>query len=70
MKNISIKVNSLGSLEDLKPYLEKDHRIAQKTISAVEKNLVRNKKKSFAKSCRSVNRKKRKICFTSNFGNG
>ena len=36
MKNISIKVNSLGSLEDLKPYLEKDHRIAQKTISAVE----------------------------------
>ena len=36
MKNISIKVNSLSSLEDLKPYLEKDHRIAQKTISAVE----------------------------------
>lgn len=36
MTNISIKVKSLDSLEDLKPYLEKDHEIAQKTISEVE----------------------------------
>ncbi len=36
MKNISIKVNSLGSLEDLKPCLEKDQGISQKTISDVE----------------------------------
>ena len=36
MTNISIKVNSLDSLEDLEPYLKKDHGIAQKTISDVE----------------------------------
>jgi len=35
MKDISIKVKSLGSLEDLKPYLKKDHGIARKTISDV-----------------------------------
>jgi histidinol dehydrogenase len=36
MKDISIKVKSLDSLEDLKPYLKKDHGIAQKTISDVD----------------------------------
>ena len=36
MKDISIKVKSLDSLEDLKPYLKRDHRIAQKTISDVD----------------------------------
>ncbi len=43
MKNISIKVNSLGSLEDLKPCLEKDQGISQKTISDVESILERVK---------------------------
>jgi histidinol dehydrogenase len=36
MKDISIKVKSLNSLDDLKPYLKKDHGVSQKIISDVE----------------------------------